>query len=72
MNSVELSRKTTGSVANRNYSHDQSIAPRGTSSALRWRWLLVRAVALFLIDVAIRRLRVDPVDLAQRDAWRGR
>ena len=42
----------------------------GKDAVPLWPWLLVLAAVLFPADVAIRRLRVDPVDLAGR-GWTG-
>jgi Mg-chelatase subunit ChlD/uncharacterized membrane protein len=44
----------------------------GQDSVPLWEYLLLLAVLLFPIDVAIRRLRVDPIDLAGRGLTRGR
>ncbi|HEX5416666.1 MAG TPA: VWA domain-containing protein [Chloroflexota bacterium] len=49
----------------------QGVEFSGMSSLPLWHWLLYLAAALFPIDVAIRRLRVDPVDLAKRGARGG-
>ncbi|MGH2459802.1 MAG: VWA domain-containing protein [Chloroflexota bacterium] len=43
---------------------------QGQDAIPLWPWLLLLATVLFPIDVAIRRLRVDPVDLAGR-GWSG-
>ncbi len=45
----------------------------GQDSIPLWPWLLLLAAILFPLDVAIRRLRVDPLDLARRGwhGWRG-
>lgn len=37
-----------------------------------WPWLLLLAAILFPLDVAVRRLRIDPLDLARRGGRDGR
>src|SRR5439155_18607559 len=44
----------------------------GEDALSLWPWLLLLAVVLFPIDVAIRRLRVDPIDLSRRGWGSGR
>ncbi len=43
---------------------------QGQDAIPLWPWLLLLAAVLFPIDVAIRRLRVDPIDLIGR-GWTG-
>lgn len=44
----------------------------GQDAIQLWPWLLLLAVLLFPIDVAIRRLRVDPIDAVSRGLGGGR
>jgi Ca-activated chloride channel family protein len=49
-----------------------SIDFQGQDSVDLWPWLLTLAAVLFPIDVAIRRLRVDPLDVIRRSWGNGR
>jgi hypothetical protein len=49
----------------------QGLLFSGMSSIPLWYWLLLLAAVLFPLDVAIRRLRVDPIDLIKRGARGG-